>query len=120
MEKISIKNFSLLALVLMAASAVTAAIVPDKANSKRVNNGTLRAFSATAGSVDQDAPQLVVSCLALPIAVSCTATNSCTTTAFFTVESCCLLIEGAYHQTIGNTSQTANLTGDQNSVLQQC
>jgi hypothetical protein len=119
MKKVSVKNLSLLGLILTAASAVTAAVVPDKADGKRLNNGTLRAFSATNAGVDQDAAAAVISCLALSGAASCTVTvQSNTTTGFFANESR-LLDGGFYYQTIGNTSQTGGpANGNQSSVLQ--
>lgn len=117
MKEISVKNLSLLALILMVASTATAAIVPNKSNVKRANNGTLRAFSFTDAGVDQDAVQAIISCKdAGASAVSCTATVSLTTTGFFAEDSY-IFLNGLYHQTIGNTSYTAAIPGDQNSVL---
>lgn len=118
MKKVSVKNLSLLGLVLMAASAVTAAVVPDKSDSKRVNNGTLRNFSATDAGADRDAVQNILSCIAIASGISCTATASNTTTGAFQDQSR-LLVGEFYYQTLGNTSDTALVTGEQNSVLQQ-
>ncbi len=59
----------------MAASAVTAAVLPEKSEGKRVNNGTLRANSNTVGG-----PNGVVSCFDdVDTVDSCTATASITT-----------------------------------------
>ncbi|MCF6402116.1 hypothetical protein L3C95_04475 [Chitinophaga filiformis] len=119
MKKISVKNISLLGLVLMAASAATAAIIPDKSNARRANNGTLRGNSATAAGADQDASFLVISCInEVETVMSCTATaDTNTTTGFFQNESL-LQIGLFFYQTNGNTSQTGAITGDQNSILQ--
>jgi len=100
---------SLLGLVLMAASAVTAAVLPDKADGKRTNNGTLRANSNTVNG-----PAGVVSCFDDEDTVdSCTATASITTGSGQDDST----VNGL--QTQGNTSQTAAQAGDQNSVLIQ-
>lgn len=120
MKKVSVKNLSLLGLVLMAASAVTAAVVPDKSSGKRANNGTLRLFSATAAGADQDAPQAQLSCIPeIESVMSCTATASNTTTGAF-LQSSRLQIGTLYYDTVGNTSQTNPNDGvDQNSVLEE-
>jgi len=120
MKKVSVKNLSLLGLVLMAASAVTAAVVPDKSNGRRPNNGTLRAFSATAAGLDQDAAQAVISCIPeVETIMSCTATNVTNTTTGGVAQSASA-IGGFNFITIGNTSQTNyNDMVDDNSVLQQ-
>jgi len=110
MKKVSVKNMSLLGLVLMAASAVTAAVIPDKSDSKRTNNGTLRANTGEQAAENQ--PN-VISC----IFITGGGVNSCTVSATITtgtgqVES---LVNG--QQTDGNTSQTAGTPGNQSSVL---
>ncbi|MCF6402115.1 hypothetical protein L3C95_04470 [Chitinophaga filiformis] len=117
MKKVSVKNLSLLGLVLMAASAVTAAVVPDKSNARRINNGSLRVASDTAAGADQDAPA-AVSCVAdVDTLHSCTATaGSNTTTGFFPNQSL-IQVGGFNYQTVGNTSQTAAQQGEQESVL---
>ena len=46
MKNVSVKNWSILSLILLGASAVTAAVMPDKAN-KRFVDGTLLQNSAT-------------------------------------------------------------------------
>ncbi|MCF6402117.1 hypothetical protein L3C95_04480 [Chitinophaga filiformis] len=116
MKKISIKNTSL-GLILIAASAVIAAVVPDTLSGKRVNSETLRAFGDTSSGADQDAGQPVISCWPEVEAVmSCTATAATdTTTGFFAVKSS-HPIGGFDYQTQGNTSLTAGQAGDQKSI----
>ena len=78
MEKVSLRKLSVLGLVLMAASAVTAAVAPNKADDKRVsnNNGTLRPLSNSIGG------PAVFSCIDdVDTVDSCTATATATTTA---------------------------------------
>lgn len=112
MKKLSIKNVSLLSLVLMAASAVTAAVLPDKANGKAPNDGTLRAFSATVAGADQDAAQAVISCIPdADTAYSCTATAATGTTTENTSR------DGLGRNTVGNTSITADVAGEQTSAI---
>jgi len=117
------KNSSLLGIILMVASVVAAAMVPDKSNGRRANNGTLRAFSATAFGGDQDAPQAIISCIPeIETIMSCTAaTKTCTTTGG-SPNSCCSEVGGGLeYQTEGNTSQTNyNDSVDDNSVHVHC
>lgn len=112
MKKVSIKNLSLLSLVLMAASAVTAAVLPGKTNGKAPNNGTLRQFSATVAGADQDALQGVLSCIPEQDTVqSCTATAVTGTTTANTSRDANGL------QTDGNTSVTNGIAGEQTSEV---
>ena len=116
MKKISVKNLSLLGLVLMGASAVTAAVASDKSNTRRANNGTLRINSG----ISADGLAAVVSCSPRSgSAFSCTATDA-TLTSVGTPDESLTVINGLNYQTIGNTSQTNPNDGiDQNSVLQR-
>jgi uncharacterized protein (DUF2147 family) len=73
MKSLSLRKLSMLGLVLMAASAVTAAILPDKAPKAKVegdDNGTLR----------EDQTGSVVTCVARDGAASCNVTVGTTTT----------------------------------------
>jgi hypothetical protein len=100
MRKVSIKNWSLLGLVLMAASAVTAAVLPNKSDRKITNNGTLRNNSGGNGAAG------VFSCIPHDTAVSCTA-NTATNSA--------ASLDGDGKQTVNNTSRTT--LGVANSVV---
>ncbi|SDG48939.1 hypothetical protein [Chitinophaga filiformis] len=115
MKRVSVKNLSLLGLVLMAASAVTAAVMPDKSNNKRVNNGTLRAFS-NGDSVNED----VISCVIVSGGGvnSCTVSGTATTAAGAQIDESRVQIGSLFYQTVGNTSQTGGpANGNQSSVL---
>jgi hypothetical protein len=104
MKETSIRNWSILGLVLMTASTIAAAIVPGNPNGKVANNGTLRV---------SDESLLVYTCIPQSSAMSCTATlvTNTTTSSFDSFDANSL-------QTIGNTSQTdANDGLDWNSVL---
>ncbi|NML22968.1 hypothetical protein HHL16_18975 [Pseudoflavitalea sp. G-6-1-2] len=119
MEKKSVRRFSALGLVLLGASALTAAIVPSKpapeqANS--LNNGTLRQFSGGDGAIAN-----VFSCVTLIVAAHChktvTAANVTGTTggAITTVA-----INGLGQQvtTRGNTSLSVTVGAvDTTSIL---
>ena len=98
MKSVSIKNLSLLGVVLMAASAVTAAIMPDKTEGKRVKNGQLLGNSASVGG-----PAGVLSCKAVLNGQQCTATVGTLTTA--AAADSYTVINNHNYQTIGNTSQ---------------
>jgi hypothetical protein len=104
MKKVSVKNLSLLGIVLTAASAVTAAVIPDNSDAKRAKNGELRLYSATAQGTDRDAPEAIVSCVQVSGAVVCTASASNTTTGVFDEQSL-IQIGSIFYQTVGNTSQ---------------
>jgi len=106
MGKVSLKTMSLLGLVLMAASAVTAAVMPRNFDRKRMNNGTLRFSSFSGGGA-------LATCFDdVDTVDSCTATVGTATTLAGQDDS---TVNGL--QTQGNTSQTASQAGDQNSVL---
>lgn len=111
MKRVSIKNLSLLGLVLMAASAVTAAVLPDKSNGKRAHSGSLRVNSGAGGSEPN------------PVTYSCVADDpddtvfTCTLTAASQstgTGGTLVVINDRNYQTIGNTSVGAGA----NSVLQ--
>lgn len=118
MEKKTVRQFSLLGLVLMGASALTAAIVPSKAAPLQANsadNGTLRQFSG-----GDNANQVIVSCVVLPQQVlKCHVTVGTGTTGG-AVATIIITINGHSYQTVGNTSQSNSLNAqDTTSVLQQ-
>ncbi|SDG48912.1 hypothetical protein [Chitinophaga filiformis] len=108
MKKNYFTNLSILGLVLLVASAATTSIIPDKSNNKRANNGTLRPSDN----------EEELTC----IFVTGGGVNSCTvsitnTTPIGGFESL-VKIGTFYYQTIGNTSITADVVGDQNSMLE--
>jgi hypothetical protein len=113
MQKLSLKNMSLLGLVLMGASALTAAISPSKVQNN--NNGRLAANSATGGSI-------------YPSCVTASAAFVCTKTAGSTVATTAGDLTNSYvgalltDQTVNNTSDTLaipdNGSQDQTSVVQ--
>lgn len=104
MRKISLRRSPILGLVLMAASAVTTAIIPDKKDDKSMNNnnGTLRPFSNSIGG-----PGGVFSCVFdVDVFFSCTASMLYTTTSVSDEEDS-FDTQGIYQaQTTRNTSQT--------------
>lgn len=106
MKKTVIKRFSILGLILTIASAVTAAIIPER-KSYSLKNGTLRARSATLFGQDG-----IFSCIpdAFDTFYTCTATadtvTSIVTRAISTFdESICVDDFYQMWQTINNTSQ---------------
>jgi hypothetical protein len=76
MEKLSARKVSLLGLVLLGASAVTAAVLPAKKNASkdRIANGKLQAISASAGLSVQD------TCITAASQQNCNETTSHGTT----------------------------------------
>jgi hypothetical protein len=115
MQKLSFKKMSVLGLVLMGASALTAAVIPSKEAKEDHgdDNGRLFLDSATVNG-----PSLQVSCAIASSPFQCTATNSfaATTTGRGLADS----FVGALNtdQTVGNTSQTGDIGGLQTSVVQ--
>lgn len=105
MGKVSFRKLSVLGLILMGASAVTAAILPDKADNKRIsnNNGTLRPESNSIGG-----PGGVFSCFDdVDTFDSCTATAEVFTTTTHGDEGNSYDTQGDDQvQTTRNTSQT--------------
>jgi hypothetical protein len=112
MKKVSLKKLSVLGLVLMAASAVTAAILPTNTNKLQANsadNGTLRSQSGVGN--DNNVP--VVSCVADNAGdnvFSCHLTAGSSTGA---------ASEAIGARTLGNTSDSDGnrLNGDTTSVV---
>lgn len=114
MQKLSLRKMSVLGLVLMGASALTAAIVPAKKerSGDGQNNGRLALNSATAGGAN------VLSCVPDAVIESCTATEGSinfTTTGRNLADS--FVGTPLTDQTVGNTSDTSALAGDQSSVV---
>lgn len=105
MEKKSLRKLSLLGLVLMGASALTAAIVPSKAadiQGNSADNGTLRPFSADNGVGDP----LINSCVNVnPVNLSCHFTSG-TLTSGAGIGTRIQTVGGHRYQTVGNTSNS--------------
>ena len=100
MKGVSIKNLSLLGVVLMAASAVTAAVMPDKSDSKRAANGRLFVQSNDGAG----GPAGINSCSAVSSGiVNCTATAGSATTSALDPSSS-EIVGGLNRDTVGNTS----------------
>ncbi|OQP44586.1 hypothetical protein A4H97_09465 [Niastella yeongjuensis] len=99
MTKVSFKKLSVLGLVLMAASAVTAAVLPakskDAADDNSANNATLKSNSGELGSggVNSCIPDVDDEVYSCHLSVGATFTNDNGTSV------------GANH-TVGNTSQS--------------
>jgi hypothetical protein len=95
MKNISLRSFSVLGVVLMGVSAVTAAVLPNKSDSKSlVNNGSLTAANTL------DAGIAVLSCTATAqIGTPCTVTVGTATTQSGQVNS---TVDGI--QTVNNTT----------------
>lgn len=112
MEKISMKKLSVLGLILMTASAVTAAILPSK-NSRFADSGTLRT-----GLAVTDDGAAVKTCITNADGgnPSCTKTIGSSAVSTAGASGGQSLVSGG--QTVGNTSQTAGVSGDQNSVVE--
>lgn len=104
MKKVSVRRLSVLGVVLMAASAVTAAILPSKADGKFVNNGTLRTGVAT----DDDSPVALKTCVtnADGGAAVCTKTAGSTAASTDGISGGQSTVDGL--QTINNTSDGVN------------
>lgn len=112
MEKKSVRQLSLLGLVLMGASALTAAIVPSKPAPEQgnsLNNGTLRQFSG-----GNDVVQNIVSCVVIAGApLKCHVTAG-TGTSVGAATSVVRTAGGGTYTTRGNTSQS--ISGDGNDT----
>lgn len=111
----SIRNFSILGLLLLSVSAITAAIVPAQKNplqTNSLNNGTLRQFSGGDGAIVK-----VLSCVTAMVAANCHKTDLSGTTGDDndTVQVNAL---GHVLTTRGNTSLSrVNIGGDTTSIL---
>jgi hypothetical protein len=123
MEKNTVRRFSLLGMVLMGASALTAAIVPSKEadnQTNSVNNGTLRQFSGGDGAVAN-----VLSCVTIIVVANCHKTvtgegtlGTGTTNDDGDVITIMQTSSGNFYTTANQTSRSRSLVaGDTTSVL---
>lgn len=112
MKKVSILYMCFLDLILVALALIVATIFPGKANSKALNNGTLRQYSATAAGVDQDAFQGIGSCIP-----EADVSNSCTATAATGSTTANTSRDANGLQTDANTSVTGSFPGEQTSLV---
>lgn len=121
MQTKSTRKVTVLGLVLMAASAVTAAVLPSKHSLKSSgegdNNGTLRNYSGSAAGRAN-----VISCIPREFddfnSFSCTASNDAIGATNTTSPGRNDSTIGLIHlQTQGNTSQTKLVAGNQESIL---
>lgn len=116
MQKLSAKKISILGLVLMGASALTAAVVPSKEvkEDQGDDNGRLLQLSATVNG-----PNAVLSCATASSPFQCTKTVGSTvnsTTGSGLTNS--YVGVNLTDQTVGNTSDTRAVAGDQTSDVQ--
>src|SRR5688572_2454943 len=112
MKKLAIKKLSVLGLVLMAVSAVTAAVLPNKSDLRHGNdNGTLRT------GIETDDASPLRTCVTNDNggAAVCTITAASAAASTDAVAGGESTVSG--FQTQGNTSQTAGVAGNQQSVL---
>lgn len=112
MERKSIRQMSILGVVLMVASAVTAAVVPDKPadnQTNSLNDGKLLINSGAGGSLGSP----VVSCVAGASPFACHITSSGTGAATVVITA-----QGGEYTTQNNTSLSrTGVAGDTTSIL---
>lgn len=109
MEKKTVRQFSLLGLVLMGASALTAAVVPSKAapvQGNSADNGKAVQFS------NDNAAQAVLSCVAVDDVFDCHITALSGTTGVGVLGTKVQSVGGRLYDTVGNTSASNPLNAN--------
>ncbi|AXY75210.1 hypothetical protein D3H65_15000 [Paraflavitalea soli] len=105
MKKVSVRKFTVLGMVLMAASAVTAAVLPGRSNDLKQDNSADNATLRSQSGLGNDVNQNIVSCVAdntqnwsCHLSLAATLTNGNGS-------------NNAGNVTVGNTSQSTSATG---------